>query len=340
MWYNARPMPDPKSSAGYRIGIVNPLTLVGTEIKTLLRERAFPFAKVVLLDSTGAAAGALTEVDQEPAVVASIATEGVDDLDLVFFCGPPAGNREWIERHEEDEFIAIDLSQPTSIEEGKLAIAGVNLDAVDAEDSLLVSPHPVAIPVALILHQIATLSPVELCTVSVIQPASEFDQEGVEELAAQTFKVLNIEPVPKTIFDRQLAFNLYPALEHHEEFIVSQIRAVTDVKTQIALHMTQGTIFHGHTFSIFVKTRDDLASDDVLKALAANPAIVLAEGDQQFGTIDAAGKDEVLVADVRSDPSIKGGIWVWAVCDNLRRGSALNAVLLAEKVLFASGAAN
>ncbi|HYR27091.1 MAG TPA: aspartate-semialdehyde dehydrogenase, partial [Thermoanaerobaculia bacterium] len=72
----------------------------------------------------------------------------------------------------------------------------------------------------------------------------------------------------------------------------------------------------------------------------ANPAIVFPEGDQQFGTVDAAGKDEVLVAEVRPDPSIRGGFWVWAVCDNLRRGSALNAVLIAEKVLFDTAAAN
>ena len=68
--------------------------------------------------------------------------------------------------------------------------------------------------------------------------------------------------------------------------------------------------------------------------LRDNPAIALPEGDQTFGTIDAAGKDEVLVAEVRRDPTIRGGFWVWAVCDNLRRSSALNAVLIAEKALF------
>ena len=62
-------MIDPKSAAGYRLGIVNPLTLVGTEIQSILRERAFPFDKVVLLDSTGTATGALTAIGDEPAVV-------------------------------------------------------------------------------------------------------------------------------------------------------------------------------------------------------------------------------------------------------------------------------
>jgi aspartate-semialdehyde dehydrogenase len=333
-------MPHPKSAAGYRLGIVNPTGLVGNELKTILRERAFPFTRLALLDATGEAAGALTEIGDEPVVVAAVAQEGLDDLDLVFFCGPAATNRVWIDRHAEDDFIAVDLSQPTTAEEGKPVVAGVNLEEVSAADDVLVSPHPIAIPIALVLHQLGTIGPVELCTATVVQPASEFEQEGVEELAQQTISVLNVQSVPKKIFDRQLAFNLYPALEHNEEFIVSQVRAMIDPRTSLALLATQGTIFHGHTFSLFVKMKEEVPRERILEALARNPALAMAEGDQQFGTIDAAGKDEVLIAEVRSDAAIRGGFWIWAVCDNLRRSSALNAVLLAEKRLFATGAPN
>ena len=329
-----------KSSAGYRIGIVNPLTLVGNEIKTILRDRSFPFDKVALLDSTGKTGGALTEVGDDPAVVAPVSDDELEDLDLVFFCGPPAGNREWIEHHGEDRFTVIDVSQPSTIEGGKLAVAGINLEEITANDNVLISPHPVAIPIALILHQIQMLSEIEICTATVVQPASEFEQIGVEELAQQTISVLNVRSVPKAVFDRQLAFNLYPALEHNEEFIIEQIRHLTDADAQIALLVTQGTIFHGHTFSLFVKTRDELTVDQIAARLRENPAITLPEADESFGTIDSAGKDEVLIGEVRRDPAIRGGFWVWAVCDNLRRSSALNAVLVAEKILFGSTKVN
>lgn len=327
-------MKHPKHEKGDRLGIVNPLTLVGNELTTILRDRSFPSDRITLLDSSGKTAGALTDVGEEPALVVPASDDELEDLDLVFFCGPPAGNREWIERHREDGFIAIDLSQPSSIKDGKLGVAGINLEELGEGDDVIVSPHPIAIPIALLLHQIETVSPVEICTATVVQPASVFEQEGVEELTQQTISVLNIHAVPKQIFDRQLAFNLYPALEKNETFIVSQIRALTDARAHVAMLVTQGTIFHGHTFSLFVKTRETLSRDKILSALAANPALALPEGDQEFGTIDAAGKDEVLVAEVRPDPSIAGGFWLWAVCDNLRRSSALNAVLVAEKVLF------
>src|SRR5690349_1917455 len=169
-------MADPKNERGYRLGIVNPVTLVGNEIKTILRERSFPAARVVLLDSTGASAGALTEVDDEPAVVVAVSDDELEDLDLVFFCGAASANREWLDRAGDDGFYAVDLSQPSSLEHAKLAVAGINIEDVTENDRVVVSPHPIAIPIALILHQIELLGRVELCTATVVQPASEFDQ--------------------------------------------------------------------------------------------------------------------------------------------------------------------
>ena len=333
-------MPDPKHPAGFRVGIVNSMTLAGNEIKSILSERRFPFDKVVLLDSTGGETGALTEVGDSPAVVVAVSDLELEDCDLVFFCGPAEKNAEWIQRMADDRFIAVDLSLPSSAEDGKLAVAGVNLDEVDAADEILISPHPVAIPIAVILRQLQSLGRVESCTATVIQPASHFDQAGIDELVQQTIGVLNIQNVPKAIFDRQLAFNLYPAAEHQEALVVSQIGALLGTKSQVALQITQGTLFHGHTFSLFFRIDPSIVLESVRRSFAANPALTVAESDDTYGTVDAAGRDDILIVEIRQDPTIAGGFWVWAVCDNLRRGSALNAVLIAEKVLFGSGLPN
>ncbi|MGZ8851161.1 MAG: Asd/ArgC dimerization domain-containing protein [Thermoanaerobaculia bacterium] len=333
-------MTAPKHKSGYRLGIVNPITLVGNEIKSILRERSFPSDKVVLLDSTGAETGALTEIGDEPAVVTAVSDDELEELDLVFFAGPPAGNREWIDHAAEDRFLVIDVSQPSTIEGGRVAVAGVNLEEIGESDRLLVSPHPVAIPIALVIHHIARLGTIDAVAATVVQPASELDQAGVEELARQTISVMNVQSVPKEVFDRQVAFNLYPAPERNEEFIVRQIREITHTNAVLALLVTQGTIFHSHTFSLFVKTEQPVDADRLRQQMRSDSAFGFPEGDQEFGTIDAAGRDEVLIAEIRPDASTGNGFWVWAVCDNLRRSSALNAVLIAEKVLFGGGATN
>lgn len=184
-------MVNPKSKAGYKLGIVNPLTLVGNEIRSILRERSLPVANVAMLDSSGASVGALTEMDDEPAVVAAISDAELEDLDLAFFCGPAASNDSWVERCRPLGVIAVDLSQP-AVEHGKLVVAGINLDEVELGDVVLVSPHPAAIPLALILHQLQYVSSIELVTATIVQPASELGQAAVEELAQQTIAVLNV----------------------------------------------------------------------------------------------------------------------------------------------------
>ena len=50
--------------------------------------------------------------------------------------------------------------------------------------------------------------------------------------------------------------------------------------------------------------------------------------------IDAAGRDPVYVGRIREDVGNPGGIQMWVVSDNLRKGAALNAVQIAEKVLL------
>jgi len=327
-------MIDAKPAA---VGIVNPLTLVGTELRFILRERAFPLAKVILMDSTGAAAGSLAPVGEESATVVPISDGVLEDCDVVFFCGPTEGNRKWIKRDVQNKFVAIDLSQPVPATEGKLAVAGVNAEEFSAADRLLVSPHPAAIPIAIILKQVERVVPVELCTATIVQPAAVFEELGVEGLAHEPVNVPKIQNVLHEVLDRSLASNLFPARERNEDLIKQHIRALTDANTQLALLVTQGTVFHSHTFTLFVKTKEVIDVDRINAALRASMAIALAEGDTPVGAADAVGKDQVLIAEVRPDESIPGGFWVWAACDNLRRSSALNAVLVAEKVLFGSG---
>ena len=49
--------------------------------------------------------------------------------------------------------------------------------------------------------------------------------------------------------------------------------------------------------------------------------------------IDVAGKDEIYVGRIRADESIPNGINLWIVSDNLRKGAALNAVQIAERLI-------
>jgi aspartate-semialdehyde dehydrogenase len=45
------------------------------------------------------------------------------------------------------------------------------------------------------------------------------------------------------------------------------------------------------------------------------------------------GSDDVFIGRLRIDPSVKHGIAMWVVADQLRKGAALNAVQIAEALI-------
>lgn len=324
------------TKSGYRIAIVNPTTLVGNELKTILHDRGIPYAHIELIDTTGENAGALTEVDAEAAVVSSATEAEFEGLDIAFFCGAASHNEPWVTR---GEGFRIDLSQPTAAEgQGVAIVAGVNDDKIDPE-LVAISPHPVTIPIVLVLHQLQKAANVKLCAVSAIQPASEHGQAGVDELFQQTVNALNMHAIPKEIFDRQLAFNLYPAASSNvtEAYVATQVREILGARVPVSVSITQGTIFHGHSLSFFIQTDDEVDEERIAKVLGESSAIEVADAEETFATIDAAGRDQVLIGRIHRDAVIPGAFWIWAVVDNLRRSSALNAVLIAEAMLSRFG---
>ena len=48
---------------------------------------------------------------------------------------------------------------------------------------------------------------------------------------------------------------------------------------------------------------------------------------------ECAGEDAVFVSRIRQDPSVRYGLSLWVVSDNLRKGAALNAVQIAEQLV-------
>jgi aspartate-semialdehyde dehydrogenase len=67
--------------------------------------------------------------------------------------------------------------------------------------------------------------------------------------------------------------------------------------------------------------------------LASAPGAQLWPDDHVPTPLDSAGIDDVLIGRVRETVGESGGISLWLVGDNLRKGAALNAVQLAELVL-------
>jgi aspartate-semialdehyde dehydrogenase len=92
-------------------------------------------------------------------------------------------------------------------------------------------------------------------------------------------------------------------------------------------------VIGGHSESVNIEFERPFDVDDVREALKNAPGVVV-QDDPVHGMypmpITAADRDEVFVGRIRRDKSLRSGLNLWIVSDNLRKGGATNAVQIAE----------
>ncbi|MGH9580604.1 MAG: Asd/ArgC dimerization domain-containing protein, partial [Terriglobales bacterium] len=144
------------------------------------------------------------------------------------------------------------------------------------------------------------------------------------------------------VFDSQVAFNMVarygahsqPALEAVELRILAHFRAITLGRVAVpSLVLVQAPIFHAHVFSIYIEMEQEVASEDLARALVGEHVAIAAPADDIPSNVAAAGQEQVLVS-VRRDPAKPSGFFLWAAADNLRV-AALTAVDCAATLALA-----
>ena len=66
---------------------------------------------------------------------------------------------------------------------------------------------------------------------------------------------------------------------------------------------------------------------------------IAAAGDPAPTNVSVAGESEIQLAEIKPDPNIAGGVWLWGVADNLRL-AATNAVRIAEELTASAKSAS
>ena len=95
----------------------------------------------------------------------------------------------------------------------------------------------------------------------------------------------------------------------------------------------------GHSESVNLEFEKDFTLEDVRRLMSEMPGVVVQDDPANNiypMPLFAWGKDEVFVGRIRRDPSVKYGLNLWCVADNLRKGAATNAVQIAQ-LLIAKG---
>lgn len=308
------------------IAILHPSNLLGKELTETIENRAKQWREIRLLSTREDEIGTLTDAGGAAALVGRYEPESLQGISTVYFCGPIAANRPLFEDIPPGA-TGVVLSPDATPEDGVPVVAGVNTEAAHP-GTVLVSPHPAVVLLAHLLHPLRELG-LASAVATVIQPASMFDNPGLEDLFDQTRNILAMSGQrPSSLFGTQLAFNLIPTTADALPLAETLQTVIGDLP--VSVQVVQGGVFHSLAVSLYLRASDKATVQGLRKAFNRHPYLELAEHAKRLGPIDAAAHEKILFGTIRKDDL--GGFWIWAVMDNLTRGGALNAVEIVEAI--------
>lgn len=323
-----------------KVGIVGSESLLGREIREVLRTSPIPF-DVTLIGADEEDAGRITQDGEEAAVITTLDQTNLVMADVVVLAGSPASTRKaWGMLSAGPAAPLIDATR--QLDEIPAARVHAPLAGTNSEEGRTpaIIAHPAAVVLAQILTRLHKAVPVVRAVVQVFEPASERGQAGIDELHQQTMNLFSFQQLPKDIFDEQLAYNLLASLG--SESLVKLAATEAQIERHLAslcgadgvplpsLRLIQAPVFHGYSFSLWVELAREVAEAEIGAALEGGDVDVRGAGEPAPNNVGMASQDGFAVGDIRRDHNQTRAYWLWAAADNLRT-TAVNTARLIEQ---------
>ncbi len=190
------------------------------------------------------------------------------------------------------------------------------------------------------IYDAAGIERINVCT---YQAVSGTGKKGIDEVAKQTAKLLNGQPIETAVYPKQIAFNVLPQIDvfmdngytkEEMKMVWETQKILGDSTVKVNATAVRVPVFYGHSEAVHVETREKIDAESVRNLLFKAPGVkVLDErknGGYPTAVTESSGHDEVFVGRIRDDISHPHGIDMWIVGDNVRKGAALNSVQIAE----------
>jgi aspartate-semialdehyde dehydrogenase len=332
------------------VAVVGATGAVGRTMISILAEREFPADKLRLAASSRSA-GKVVDTGFGDVEVEDLSTLNPAGIDVALFSAGGDRSREHAPRFTEAGAVVIDNSSAFRMDpKVPLVVAGVNDRAAHANSGIIANPNCTTMTLMVAagpLHEAAGLRSVVATS---YQSVSGSGQQGVDELLAQRDPLGSdvealmtggwVDPGPR-LYERPIAYNvlalagnkLEDGYTDEEMKLVNESRKILDHPSlQVEPTCVRVPVLVGHSVAATLHFDRPVTADEAMSILGSAPGVELWK-DRTPTPLDSAGIDDVLVGRVRETVSTPGGINLWVVGDNLRKGAALNAVQIAELLI-------
>ncbi|MEM7223542.1 MAG: aspartate-semialdehyde dehydrogenase [Pseudomonadota bacterium] len=331
---------------GYKIAVSGATGAVGREILTTMFEREFPADDVVPLASERSAGASVSYGEDDELKVQDLSKFDFRGIDIVLSSPGAKVSAEYSPRAAKAGAVVIDNTSHFRMDpDVPLVVPEVNPDAIAGypRRNIIANPNCSTIQMVVALKPLHELARIKRVVVSTYQSVSGGGKDAMDELFNQTRGIFVNEPVRPELFTKQIAFNVIPHIDvfmddgatKEEWKMVVETKKILDPSIKVQATCVRVPVFIGHAEAVNLEFENPIDEAEARQALKAQPGITVIDHRVQEGYVtpaECAGEDAVFVSRIRTDPTVEHGLALWVVSDNLRKGAALNAVQIAEKL--------
>ena len=265
---------------------------------------------------------------------------------ITFFAAGSKIAEQWVPKASK-KTIVIDNSKFFRMDKDvPLVVPEVNPEqlAMYKKKNIIANANCSTIQMVLVLKPLHDHFNIKRVVVSTYQSTSGAGKAAMDELFNQTKGVFVNDVKTHEQFTKQIAFNVIPHIDafmqdgatKEEWKMAAETRKILD--KDIAVHATcvRVPVFIGHGEAVNIEFTKSIDETQVREALQAAQGVVVVDHRANEGYVtpfECAGEDAVYVSRIRKDPTVKNGVSLWVVSDNLRKGAALNSVQIAEMLV-------
>jgi len=332
----------------WNVAVLGATGAVGEMMLSILAERKFPVDQIYALASSRSV-GEVVNFGRESLEVLDAETFDWSQVQIAFFSAGAAVSAKYAPLAAEAGCVVIDNTSQFRYEADiPLVVPEVNPEdlAFYRERHIIANPNCSTIQMLVALKPIHDVAGIERINVVTFQSVSGTGKKAISELTHQTGEMLNGRPAEPTVYKQPIAFNVIPQIDVFQQngYTKEEMKMVWETRKMlhndsILVNATavRVPVVYGHSEAIHIETTRKIYADEARELLKNAPGVVvvddLDESAYPTALTHASGEDAVYVGRIREDISHPNGLNLWVVSDNIRKGAALNAVQIAEKLI-------
>jgi aspartate-semialdehyde dehydrogenase len=330
------------------VAIAGATGAVGVELMACLEQRKFPLSELRLLASARSA-GKTMKFRGSDVAVRELTDESLKGVDIALFSAGGAQSKRFAPAAVKAGAIVVDNSSAFRMDaDTPLVVPEINSGALAKHNGIIANPNCVAIVAATPLWPIHQKSRIKRIVMSTYQAASGAGAAAMEELSESTRAFLEGRPFQHKVLPHPYAFNVFshntkvdPETGYNEEEtkVMQETRKIFgEPDLRVSATCVRVPVLRAHCIALNIELEEALSPAEARAILSRAPGVrVVDDLDKNYFPmpVDASGGDDVLVGRIRKDVSDPSGktLCLFVAGDQLRKGAALNAVQIAERLL-------